>query len=1126
MRAIALLALALAAGCVGPSELPAPSISSVEPSSGHASEPVPVVIRGEGFFARARQGLEQGQPSLIDATFRVWLDETELGEVRRVDASTLSALVPAGIAVGVHALKLEGPYGTASLPDAYRALGSAASLQAQILAPERASTQQRVEMLIEVTNTGSAEARDVSVALAAPGLSSLTAPVPPTTLAPGASVRFAFAGQAEQPGVCALEATVTGADAEGGEALQATASGSLLIERAARLSGSLSLPAASWPGLTFEARLDVRNEGEALAQAVAPGEPVLAGSATADLVSAPAAADIAGGESHAFVWTYRATGSGTLTFEVGASGKDANSGAQIELSPAQSQPLIVGRPAELAVSIAVGQPVANVGQAVHVTVSVENHGEAAATGVSPSINLSGAGALVATEGPVPTAADLGAGERADFVFDYQASAPGEVGLEPQAAGSDAETAAPLSASGTPASLTIQRRAELQATASAPASANVGQLFELSLRVVNGGDSTARNVTPTLPNLSGPGTAVLLEGPALASAEIAPGAEALFVWRWEAQTAGEIDFDLQAAGTDALDALPAASPTAHAATMVHEPASLSAALSTPSLVGTGSTFRLTLAVTNGGGATALAVTPAVPAISGTTSATILAGPTPASLDLVGGEQGRFTWTLRAGPMGELAASVDASGSDANDGSLLTTGPAETQLAVGEASELFVDPLGDGSSFAFVFGYGGKLFVGPNQSGTGALRSEPDGASPESVSFSFAADVTGGNVSSNSSTAPYPSLGAPGCAPDTASCGPDNENGRGLFASGTLAGTEWLLAAGSRDGGLEYVYATSDHDPVLDFSYIDFNTAGLGGQARTLSAACVLGDRVYLGFPDSGGNRPYLLALLRAPTAPGLDTTPSDVLTLDADKMPGIGRSSPLTLIDAMTVFNDRLYLFNAGGCMRSTTGTPRRYSTFPEDWAACTPSASAWSGKTSVTVTSAAGLTPADRAIPQLAVYQGKLYAARNTTSGPQLWVCRPEGGTDPLQCEADDWSLIAPNGTGDALLSQFDDSGSTRASLLVSTGNRLFVGFDNPGGAVVMASSASDPAARSDFHGYAGCLADAHPATCEGLARNGFGDPASQRIFSAVALESEGSSYLYLVAGDGTGPVRVYRVAE
>jgi hypothetical protein len=354
---------------------------------------------------------------------------------------------------------------------------------------------------------------------------------------------------------------------------------------------------------------------------------------------------------------------------------------------------------------------------------------------------------------------------------------------------------------------------------------------------------------------------------------------------------------------------------------------------------------------------------------------------------------------------------------------------------------------------------------------------------------------------------------------------------MYGSGIIAGTPWLIASGAFNSGgsnVRHVYATTDDTTAPDFDYIGVKSF-VGDESQGATAMAVFHDRLYFGFADSKANRPFMMVIKTAPPTPGFDATNNDALNLTATKMPGLGangspkNNAPAQLIDSFGVFNDRLYLGNNGGWMRTTTNSPGSYQSSPSDWAIATPSAAAYGAKISVTTTKLADLLPADRALPQWAVLNGKLYAARNTTAGPQIWACTP--GSD-LACDPGDWALIAPNTSGDSQLSQFNDPDNASVSLLVATPSHLYIGFDDAtDGVRLYRSSTSAPLALSDFQGLGGCSASAGSASCPGLGGNGLGAGVT-RIFDGRALSYGGADYLYLTAGTGTGGVTVFRVPE
>ncbi len=452
--------------------------------------------------------------------------------------------------------------------------------------------------------------------------------------------------------------------------------------------------------------------------------------------------------------------------------------------------------------------------------------------------------------------------------------------------------------------------------------------------------------------------------------------------------------------------------------------------------------------------------------------------------------------------------------------------------GALLEIFeAPPFGDGTAFAFLVDYAGKIYLGPTRDGSGAVRVNPDGSAPESISFAFEPEV-GEHVNScdlpPTCTPPYPSIGHTGCTLGSAECGPDNENGRGLFWSGRMGGNEWLAIAGSLVGErLRYIYMTTDTGVSLSLAYLRID-AVLGGATRSVSAAHFLGGDLYMGLPDQGGRRPYVVVLETEPTNPGFAAIPpDDIESLHAEDIVRIGLDGTppnpdptgTLIIDWIGEFSERLYLANNGGCARATVAAPRQ----PGDFVDCTPSAAAYAAEESIATGKIADIEPADRATPQMAAFGGRLYMGRNTTSGPQLWSCEP--GQDS-HCDPEDWSLIASSPVHDNL-SQFDNPNNTRVTLIVATPTHLWVGFDNSvDGLVVFRSATTNPTVRADFSGNLGCSAAGHPTTCEGLSKNGFGAADNSRILDSAAIDVGGQEFLYLVTGDGASEVRVFRLHD
>ena len=261
----------------------------------------------------------------------------------------------------------------------------------------------------------------------------------------------------------------------------------------------------------------------------------------------------------------------------------------------------------------------------------------------------------------------------------------------------------------------------------------------------------------------------------------------------------------------------------------------------------------------------------------------------------------------------------------------------------------------------------------------------------------------------------------------------------------------------------------------------------------------GNLLLIGF---GGKGLMLTALNTMPSPPGeianwgvtgFDLTPYGV--------PGISAG---TQVDAARGFGGLLHVFSSGGCARINQPD---VTVANLTWSQCTPSAPAYAAKVSLATQKSADLTPADYAFPAVVPYAGRLYAAHNTVAGPQLWACAP--GPDGV-CDPGDWSLVAPNGSGDAELTQFDDPASVAITLLAATSTHLYVGFDNAGGIGVFRSLVTTPASRGDF---------------ERVGPAGMGLSAT-RIFDGKAIAFSGSQFVYATIGDGTSPVQLVRLVE
>jgi hypothetical protein len=662
-------------------------------------------------------------------------------------------------------------------------------------------------------------------------------------------------------------------------------------------------------------------------------------------------------------------------------------------------------------------------------------------------------------------------------------------------------------------------AALGASMSVPGSASVGRSFDVVFTVTNLGDTLVTAVTL---QVATSGTGAVAHVAAAFTQDVPPGEARTFVSRYRADAPGDVTFSGSAMGSDPRTGS-AVSATASGTVVLEGSAELMATLSIPAGPIAIGDFPVTLTLANAGELVALGVATQAPSLAiGCTGAAVLVSGPAVGATLPPGDAATYTWTYRAVASGTLQLQAGVTWTDANGTPRAATAVSNTASVPQRVDVLAADPFADGSPFAHVAGYRGQVYVGPSRNGAGIVRMQLDGTAPESLVLAFAQDRTG-NASTNTAP-PYTSIGSTGCTPSSATCGPDNEDGRGLLTSVTFGGDEWLLVGGARSGGeLDYVYLSRATTSPLAFSYVDLGSL-LGAATRGFTAAQVVGDRLYLGFADNGGSRPYGVALLAAPSV--LEPNIEAVDRIDAFEL-GLHTAydgayhafTTISMIDAIAELNGHVYFFNNSGCLGSRTTTPQAGA----DFFPCSPTPGLdYDVASAVDPPRQYDLEPRDRAWPQVAVWNGRLFAIRNTSTGPQLWGCQPGRRGDPLVCDPSDWHLVAADATYRTRLGK---ATATAASLLVATPTHLFFGLDDAtGGVHLFRTAAADPAAASDFTGRDGCLAGT--TGCEGIGGDGFGAPGRLvRIFDAKAIPtSEGHTDVYLTTGDGIGPVHVIRV--
>ena len=475
----------------------------------------------------------------------------------------------------------------------------------------------------------------------------------------------------------------------------------------------------------------------------------------------------------------------------------------------------------------------------------------------------------------------------------------------------------------------------------------------------------------------------------------------------------------------------------------------------------------------------------------------------------------------------------------------------------------DPFSDGggamggTDFAYIFSYGGLIYMGPNANDNSGVRMNPDGTNPQTYTFGIHQDPApdGGGTAVNTiyGNPPvqlFPSFGKTGCTANTAACGPNNQNGRGLFTSGTIGVTEYLFAgSGYTPGNLSTIYLSNEADAALEFPFLNTGPIVGGPGAKGFSTMYVYSSALYFCLPSNSTNRPKfgrITALgtlggtlparrgYNAPTGTGMENAA-------LPKLGGNFQCSTFTnnknvAIETFVEFNGFLYLMGGGCPAAGRDGGIIRYNngtfTTTTNYIDATPSAAAWAGTSrySIYLNMVADFTPADKAFPQAAVFQNKLFVARNVCEGftpatgvatggtacpaanrrTQLWKCTPGAN---LTCEPGEWTLVADNGSGNSTMGA---SGNTSITMLVTNGGYLYVGFEKadqsaPRGIQVWRTSAADPSAAGDFS----------QVSTTGLAP--VDDFTNISIFDSKSFNFSGTNYLYMTVGKAGGIVKVFR---
>jgi hypothetical protein len=223
-------ALATACGGSQSSAGADPANLSIAPSAGFAGAAVPVSISGANFLIKVTQPSGGGTPT-VDTQHRAWLGSVELADVTWVNANSLQATVPAGLAAGTYDLTVENALGGRGTASSAYVVEPAPSFSATATLDHPAvSVGQDLTLTLSVVNGGAAiDALAIGLPTvsssdggsARPGSASWQ-PTPPPSMAAGETLTFTYAYEASTAGHVSVTVAVTGTDRATGSPLTAS----------------------------------------------------------------------------------------------------------------------------------------------------------------------------------------------------------------------------------------------------------------------------------------------------------------------------------------------------------------------------------------------------------------------------------------------------------------------------------------------------------------------------------------------------------------------------------------------------------------------------------------------------------------------------------------------------------------------------------------------------------------------------------------------------------------------------------------------------------------------------------------------------------------------------------------
>lgn len=467
------------------------------------------------------------------------------------------------------------------------------------------------------------------------------------------------------------------------------------------LTGALTAnPPSPLPGQWFQVAATVANNGNADATGLVPSLQAVSGAsrvAYEDGPLPPGPVTLAPGSSTTFVWTYSASGSGSVMYSLTVTGTDSGTGNPIV--NAYGQGMTIASVTVIVSAVKLQDPVSGstvfAGAPVTYRIVVANTGTTTVTdlAVVDTVSPVVVGQMASQPAPFgsPAVAGVSSGTRYMWSATGLTMAPGirytftVTGIAGTVyAQTQVTNAACISASGaygsyatlsSGVSFYISVPAQILASAvSAPLPVAVGQAVSVALTVQNTGGTSASGVRPALELNAGGALVSPVSGPQPAGpVVIPPGGSQAFAWVFSAVGEGVAAFTATATGSAAGTGAPLVaavsgvmviSGTGYGGAGGGGGAALASACAvSPARLKEGDGFEVALTVTNTGTAGASGVVPSL-VFSDATIARVSAGPSPAGpAAIAAGASTVFRWQLTAERPGTLSLTAAASGSGA-------------------------------------------------------------------------------------------------------------------------------------------------------------------------------------------------------------------------------------------------------------------------------------------------------------------------------------------------------------------------------------------------------------------------------------------------------------------------------